>query len=333
MNERFQVLVVDDDATVLAAVALLLAPNCDLRLARNGRDALRLARMEVPELVLLDVEMPGLDGHEVCRQMKVDPLLQDVPVIFLTAHGDLDAEVAGLAAGAVDFIVKPPRGPVVEARIGTHVRMKRMADTLRAAALTDSLTGVANRRRFDDALAREWLRTRRAGTPLGLLMIDIDQFKAYNDCYGHAEGDRCLRAVAAALRTVVRRPADLLARYGGEEFVLLLPETDATGVQLLALQAVAAVAQAGMAHAAATHGLVTVSVGACAFDESCEAWTGGTADSHLMPVMPLTPPPPSDALARAADLALYAAKHAGRHGGYFLAFDLASNPALAVRIA
>lgn len=328
MTDRFRVLVVDDDATVVAAVMSLLSNSCDLRMARNGRDALRLARREVPELVLLDVEMPDMNGHEVCRQMKADPVLQDVPVMFLTAHGDLDAEVAGLKAGAVDFIVKPPRGPVVEARIGTHVRMKRMADILRAAALTDSLTGVANRRRFDEALTKEWFRAKRAGSPLGLLMVDIDHFKAYNDHFGHAEGDECLRTVAAVLQTTTRRPADLLARYGGEEFVLLLPETDATGVKAVAAQLVAAVARTEFPHIAQGR-RVTVSVGASAFDESCEAWTAGFVDSQFSEAVPF---PPLSSLGKAADLALYAGKSAGRNTAYFLAFDDVTEPAQAVRV-
>lgn len=329
MSDRYRVLVVDDDATVVAAVMSLLSESCDLRMARNGRDALRLARREVPELVLLDVEMPDINGHDVCRQMKADPVLQDVPVIFLTAHGDLDAEVAGLKAGAVDFIVKPPRGPVVEARIGTHVRMKRMADTLRAAALTDSLTGVANRRQYDEALSKEWFRAKRAGTPLGLLLVDIDNFKSYNDHYGHAEGDDCLRAVATALKTTVRRPADLLARYGGEEFVLLLPETDSAGVKAVAAQLVSAVAQAKIPHQTEL-GRVSVSVGATAFDESCEAWTGGFVDSRFSEGAPF---PPQSALVKAADLALYAGKNAGRNTAYFLAFDSAATPGQAVQVA
>ncbi|MEN9894063.1 MAG: hypothetical protein RLY78_4358, partial [Pseudomonadota bacterium] len=206
---RDSVLIVDDDVNVIVALQVLLGAAYALRVARNGADALRLAQADPPDLVLLDVEMPGLDGYEVCARLKEWPALAEVPVIFLSQHHDDAAELRGLAVGAVDFIAKPPRGPVVQARIATHVRMKRMADALRAAAWIDGLTGIANRRRWDDVLPRECLRALRNRRPLAVLMIDVDHFKAYNDRHGHAAGDACLRDVAQALQRCVHRPADL----------------------------------------------------------------------------------------------------------------------------
>jgi diguanylate cyclase (GGDEF)-like protein len=304
------VLVVDDDANVLASVHALLSGHCVLRAARNGADALRLARSERPDLVLLDIEMPGLSGLAVCRAMKEDPLLADVPVIFLTLNNDEATEVEGLAAGAVDFIAKPPRGPVVLARIQTHVRMKRMADALRAEALTDSLTGLGNRRRWDDTLPREWLRALRAGAPLAVLMIDVDHFKAYNDRHGHAAGDACLRRVAVGLKGCLNRPADLLVRYGGEEFAMLLPDSSGPGAAALSAQVVDAVDGLRVPHGASPVGpWVSVSVGAAAYDDSAAAWVEPGQDSRLATLLPR---PQAADVVNAADQALYEAKRAGR---------------------
>ena len=290
MTEHFSVLLVDDDTTVIEGLGRMLAEVGRLRFATNGRDALRLARTDAPDLVLLDIELPDLDGLEVCRQMKADPMLAEVPVVFVTSHHDPAEELAGLSLGAVDFIHKPASVPLVLARVRTHLRMKRMADALRRAADTDGLTGIANRRRFDDALAHEWLRAQRSGGALSLLLIDIDHFKAYNDRYGHPAGDRCLRAVAQAMARPPQRPADLLARWGGEEFALLLPDTPAAGAVAVAQQLLQAVDALQLPHAASPVApRVTVSIGAACGGASPQALLDG------------------------ADRALYQAKAAGRH--------------------
>ena len=221
-NQKPRLLVVDDDAVVLSALGALLGEGHEVRVARRGRDALRLARLEPPDLVMLDVGLPDIDGYEICRRLKNDPLTAEVPVIFLTAESSDDAEVRGLQVGGADFISKPPRRAVVLARVANLVRMKRLTDRLHREAMTDGLTGLANRAHFDRTLQVEWLRAMRNGLPLGLLMVDIDHFKAYNDHYGHIAGDACLRRVADLVRNVVHRPSDLVARYGGEEFVVLL---------------------------------------------------------------------------------------------------------------
>src|SRR5664280_2921064 len=168
------------------------------------------------------------------RDRKAEPALADVPVIFVTSHSEAAFEVAGFEMGAADFIAKPVSAPLVLARVKTQLRVKRMGDELRRIATTDGLTGVANRRRFDESLEREWRRARRSGDPLALLMIDIDHFKLFNDRYGHPAGDACLRSVAQALVGASLRPADLVARYGGEEFVVLLPKTPRAGAEHLA---------------------------------------------------------------------------------------------------
>ncbi len=307
MNDRCTVLLVDDDPTVIQGLGHMLADLGRLRFATSGNEALRMARQSPPDLVLLDVEMPDLSGFEVCQRMKSDPLLADVPVIFITSHDDPEQELTGLTLGAVDFIHKPPRGPLVLARVRTHLRMKRMADALRRAADTDGLTGIANRRRFDETLAREALRAQRGGASLSLLMVDIDHFKAYNDHFGHPAGDRCLQAVAHAMRDCVRRPADLLARYGGEEFVLLLPDTDAEGAAEVARQLLRAVDLLARPHPASpVAAQISISVGACS------AAAGGSAASSVLD---------AQALVDGADRALYAAKAAGRHRACSVSLD------------
>ena len=152
-----------------------------------------------------------------------------MPVIFITGHCQPAFEIAGFEAGANDFIAKPVNAQLLLARVRAQLRIKQMADELRAISVVDPLTGVANRRRLDDALEREWRRARRRGNAMSLLMLDVDHFKLFNDSYGHPAGDRCLQQIALALVAACQRPGDMPARYGGEEFALLLPETARDG--------------------------------------------------------------------------------------------------------
>jgi DNA-binding response OmpR family regulator len=169
MQDTFSILLVDDDPTVIGVLGTILQEFGRLRFATSGQDALRMARQSVPDLILLDIEMPGMSGFDVCAAMKEMPLLMDVPIIFITSHEDDEHEVAGLALGAADFITKPPRAPQVVARVRMHLRMKQLADALRNAAYQDGLTQIANRRQFEETLHREWLRAQRVGSPTALL--------------------------------------------------------------------------------------------------------------------------------------------------------------------
>lgn len=301
-------LLIDDDPASIQVLSRMLAGLGLLRFALSAAHGLALARRSAPDAVLVDVDMPGMSGFEFCALMKADPALADVPVIFVTSHGEVDAEVAGFAAGAADFVRKPPVAEVVQARVAMQLRLKAMADTLRRAALSDGLTGVANRRRFDEDLQAACERTIHGSEPLSLLMVDVDHFKGFNDRYGHVAGDACLCEVSAALQSLVRRPADLVARYGGEEFALLLPQTDREGAVLLAQAAVDAVAALRVPHAGSALGqVVTVSVGAATM--RC---TAGDREAMATP----------RALVNAADAALYRAKAAGR--GQFRLFEPAA---------
>jgi diguanylate cyclase (GGDEF)-like protein len=326
------ILLVDDDPRTIQILGRILAQSGHLRFAIDGTEALRLARESVPDLVLLDAEMPGLSGFEVFSAMKAEPALSDVPVIFVTNHSDSTFEVAAFELGAVDFIAKPVSAPLVLARVRTQLRLKRLADELRRTATIDGLTGVANRRQFDDLLGREWLRAQRSGDPLALLMIDVDHFKLYNDRYGHPAGDACLRKVARALVGASLRPADLVARYGGEEFVLLLPQTPRGGAQRMAQRVLGAVEALAIPHAGApTPGHLSVSVGVGCYDDESECWTAGSSDSRSADAG--HPPCSPFDLLRAADKALYAAKHAGRAQARLLDIADVDSPQAADAIA
>src|SRR5258706_2318020 len=207
MTAKPNLLVVDDDPDTLKLMGRALAHVGDVRIATGGKDALRLMLESVPDLVLLDAEMPGMSGFEVLEAMKEDPSLAVVPAIFVTSHSEAAFEVAGLEMGAADFIAKPINAPLLVARARTQLRLKGLSDGLRRVSSIDALTSVANRRWFDESLEREWLRARRSGEPLSLLLVDIDHFKLYSDRYGQAASDTCLRSVAQALVVACLRPA------------------------------------------------------------------------------------------------------------------------------
>ncbi len=299
------ILLVDDDPAGIHVLRHILAGLGELRFATRGADALRTARTSKPDLILLDVEMPDMSGHEVCRALKADPELADVPVIFVTSHGEPDAEVKGFAAGAADFITKPLQAPVVQARVRTQLKLKRLSDELRHQSTTDSLTGLANRRRFDDGLARDWQRAGRNGLALSLLMIDIDHFKRYNDHYGHTAGDEALRQTALVLMRACRRQTDLAARYGGEEFSLLLPDTDASGAWRVAQDLLAGFEALAWAHAdSPTAATLTLSIGLATLP------AGAGWGIHSSPSV--SDARAAEQLVREADRALYQAKASGR---------------------
>lgn len=288
-------LVVDDvPANLDVVVEHFREESLRLAVALSGEEALELVEEDPPDLILIDIMMPGMDGYELCRRLKSNDHTNDIPVIFLTAKGDAADEERGLALGAVDYITKPFSWPILKARVRNHLELKRKTDLLAQLACLDGLTGVSNRRVFDEHLEVEWRRAQRSGLPLALLMIDVDHFKAYNDLYGHGKGDDCLRAVANSLSAQLRRPADLFARYGGEEFVALLPETDDRQARLLAAQFCADVAALGIRHegsSAADH--VTVSIGCASLAPQRDS--------------------PPQALLKAADDQLYVAKREGRN--------------------
>jgi diguanylate cyclase (GGDEF)-like protein len=296
---------VDDDPISVRLLGRMLHPLGQVQIASDGEQALQLIGACLPELVLMDAELPGMSGVGLCQTMRTDPKLAEIPVIFVTSHSEPEFEVACFEAGAVDYVQKPVQATVLLARVQTHIRLKRLSDKLRHSASVDPLTDVANRRVFDEMLDHEWRRAQRNTQPLSLMLIDIDHFKAFNDRYGHLAGDECLRTFAGSLQKVAARATDLVARYGGEEFAILLPDTHTQGARAVADRLLALLGALAIPHAGSpTADHVTASIGISTFTPLGRAV--GLRDSVVD-----KPVGPGDLLA-IADTALYEAKNAGR---------------------
>jgi diguanylate cyclase (GGDEF)-like protein len=260
MNGR--ILVVDDAMENIQILHAALQDEHEVLFALDAARALELARSQHPDLILLDAVMPDVDGYALCRELLAAPDTADIPVVFVTALSSPEDETRALEAGAADFISKPVNAAVVRARVRTQLTVKRQRDALRALILVDALTGVANRRAFDERLDAEWRRCGRAGLPVALMLVDIDHFKLYNDHYGHPGGDATLVQVAGAMRRAAARSQDLVARYGGEEFAILLPQIDAHGAGGVARRLMAELDDMAIPHAASpTAPHLTVSMG------------------------------------------------------------------------
>ncbi|BCP51907.1 diguanylate cyclase response regulator [Kaistia sp. 32K] len=294
MSERPSILLVDDEVSNIEILSAVLEEDHDIYFATSGEEALAIARTALPDLILLDILMPGTDGYDVCTQIKNDPLLADVPVIFTTALGDQEAEVRGLELGAIDYIHKPISPVVVRARVRNHLEMKRLRDDLAKLAVTDALTGLGNRRRLERTLNVETARLSLSGGLLSVIILDIDFFKRFNDLYGHTAGDRCLTMVAAALNRAVRHGSDLTVRYGGEEFACVLPEARFEEAMEIARGIRERVEALNIPHSGSEAApTVSVSIGVA--------------------TAPCVPGAPPEAWIRAADEQLYIAKAAGRN--------------------
>ncbi|SDT62149.1 diguanylate cyclase (GGDEF) domain-containing protein [Pseudomonas prosekii] len=290
---RPKLLIVDDQPTNIRVLHELFREDCDVFMATSGEQAISVCQAQLPDLILLDVVMEGMDGHEVCRRLKVDPMTQDIPIIFITAQQQDSDEVLGLELGAVDFISKPINTTIVRARVRTHLTLKLQSDLLRSMALIDGLTGVANRRKFNEDILADWRLCFREQKPLSLILVDVDYFKRYNDRYGHQAGDDCLKSVAQTLSATVRRPYDLVARYGGEEFACVLPNTVLSGAVEIAERMQERVRTLGIEHSASdVDHVLTISLGVATLTPTDELGF--------------------EALIEAADKQLYEAKNAGR---------------------
>lgn len=228
-DDKQTLLIVDDEPFNVNLLHALLKQDYKIMVAISGEQALKGALSRRPDLILLDIMLPDIDGHEVCRRLKMDERSKDIPIIFISARNDVGDEALGLELGAVDYISKPFNSAVVQARVRTQMRLKRRGDLLEALVMLDGLTMIPNRRAFDETCQREWRRSQRTNTVLSAVMMDIDHFKGFNDHYGHRQGDECLIAVAKALMSGPKRPGDFVARYGGEEFAAVLADTNHEG--------------------------------------------------------------------------------------------------------
>jgi two-component system, cell cycle response regulator len=298
-----RILVVEDSRTQAEWLAQVLArEGYDVAVAGDGRDAIRRVRSDPPDLVLLDMILPDMDGLEVLRLIKARSADHFVPVILLSVKSDLDSRVAGLRIGADDFLAKPYADAEILARAAAMLRIKSLQDQLRAAksqleklSITDGLTGLFNHRHFEDRLAEEFRRSQRYSDPVSLIMLDLDHFKDVNDQYGHPFGDRVLRETAELIRSSIRDP-DICARYGGEEFAIILPKTHLQGALSVAertFRSLRAKTYAVELAGKATSLCVTASVGIAFY-----------------PSKDVTTP---EQLVKFADEALYRAKRDGRN--------------------
>ena len=298
-DARPKLLIVDDQILNIRLLAAILEESYELFFATDGNKAIEIATEQDIELVLLDVVMPGMDGYEVCRRLKSNEKTKEILVIFVTAMNEVEDETCGFDVGGVDYINKPISPPRVQARVKTHLELKRTRDRLEKLAVIDPLTGVGNRRSFDQQMGAELRRAVRSQAWLSVLIADVDFFKQFNDSYGHSRGDECLKRIAQALVAAAGRSSDLVARYGGEEFGIILPETDFEGASRLTQSVLSSVGELKLPHAnSAVAPHVTVSVGAVS----------------LVPSETST----ADCLFSAADDLLYQAKQGGRNRGVHL---------------
>ncbi|HVL00982.1 MAG TPA: diguanylate cyclase [Dongiaceae bacterium] len=295
IQNKQTVLVIDDEPLNIKVLSQALSPWYRVKAATSGVDGIRVAASDdPPDLILLDIAMPGMDGYEVCDQLKANHATKEIPIIFITARNSTEDEASGLERGAVDYITKPFSLPIVMARIRNQLLLKIKTDMLEQLVSIDSLTEVANRRRFDEVLDQEWRRSVRNESPLSIVMIDVDYFKALNDSFGHAAGDICLKQIALALKNSLRRSSDTLARYGGEEFAAILPNIGYADALKLAEQMRQNVESLAIPHPRSPLGAhVTVSLGL----------------TTALPNMQNSP----TQLLRLADEMLYQAKQEGRN--------------------
>ncbi len=300
-----KVLIVDDTETNLELTSLYVnRAGHEVITAQDGEQGIEAFIAHQPDLVLLDVNMPNVDGYDCAKEIRSKCQEGNlwVPIIFLSAIITDEAIVRGIEAGGDDYLPKPVSQAVLQAKLKAMQRIALMrqelqdaSERLRKLSSIDGLTQIYNRRHFDESLRKEMAQAERTGAPLSLLICDVDHFKAYNDHYGHVQGDEALKAVAVALDTISSRPHDIAARLGGEEFVLLLPATARQGAAKLAGELVQVIRDLDIPHAKSPSAkYLTVSVGAATYRPN---------HGHASP----------ETVIGSADLALYEAKQTGRN--------------------
>jgi diguanylate cyclase (GGDEF)-like protein len=264
---KLTLMVVDDYQSNLQAMNALFEFQYQMVLQDNAQDAINYATQHEVDLILLDVDMPLMDGFEACTAFKSNPMTAHIPIIFVTAADSSDEEVKGLLLGAVDYVVKPVNLTILRARVRNHMELIYYRKQLEILSCVDGLTGASNRRQLDTMLLQHYASTIRFGHCLTILMIDIDDFKPYNDTYGHVKGDQCLKEVAHTIMSVRRRETDIVGRYGGEEFSVILPNTDSAGGLVIANMLLERIQQLKIEHAGnSAHNIVTVSIGLASFE-------------------------------------------------------------------
>jgi diguanylate cyclase (GGDEF)-like protein len=257
------ILIVDDSPFIIRNLAKTLQADYKVIGASSGEEACQLLKLEKIDLVLLDIVLPDLNGYDICRYIKNNNNTRHIPVIFISGNGAMENQVNGFSLGAIDFMVKPLCMPILKAKISNYLKLKRRTDELARLSLFDELTHIANRRSFNRTLKHEWEYALRKHRFLGLLFLDIDFFKAYNDFYGHLAGDSCLQKVAKAIGESLSCGTDQVARYGGEEFTVILPNTTLAGAFEIAQNINNTIADLKIPHETSKiNPYITVSIGA-----------------------------------------------------------------------
>jgi len=262
MNKEKKLLIVDDEKMNLISLAHFLKQDYEIIVASSGEAAISEAEEQLPDMVLLDIVMPDMTGFDVVIKLKSSSKTMGIPVIFITGLNNVEDEEKGLTLGAVDYITKPFNQNLVKARIKTHLKMSDYIHTIEKLCMLDALTGLPNRRGFDTRIEAEWGRAFREKKSLGLIMLDIDNFKHYNDTYGHPQGDNLLQAIGSILSKTLHRSSDIAVRWGGEEFCIILPDTDMIGTLNVAEQVRTTVMELSISNTENIKTSVTVSLGA-----------------------------------------------------------------------
>ncbi|MEY4717614.1 MAG: hypothetical protein RL563_232 [Pseudomonadota bacterium] len=308
------ILIVDDQPENIHLLAHALDDHYNIQFALSGLAAIEVLNKHRPDLILLDVIMPEMDGYEFCKQLKNRPDTADIPIIFITARQDEASESLALMTGGVDFIHKPVNPDVLLARVHTHIQLKKQLDLLRQLSTIDPLTGLANRRQFFERFNAEWTRMMRNESMVTVMMIDVDYFKAYNDHYGHVAGDDCLSRVGQTVAATLSRAGDLVGRYGGEEFIVYMADTGLEQAVLAAekvRQHVEALAIPNQGVAETKTNVVTVSIGVAA---AYPRYKQNSLQSESLPNdREQIQKAEINALIEAADQALYQSKSLGRN--------------------
>ncbi len=288
------ILVVDTIPEQIDQISIPLIDHHDVIVATNGSEALEIAEKNQPDLIFLDVAVADMDIQKMHRHLNSKPSWKNTPLVLLVSTGHSNDDCFSAKTGVTDYIDRSLSPGEIRARIHLHLTYKRKLEELERLVVTDGLTGISNRRHFDETLDREWRRSMREKTGLSLIMLDIDHFKRFNDQYGHARGDDCLKRVAQALKGGIRRPSDFLARIGGEEFALILYHVDCKGTEILAQNLRERVEALRIPHAGSTSAdVVTTSIGY----------------ATMTPTRGSTPEP----LLETADRMLYLSKSSGRN--------------------
>ncbi|MDR1903271.1 MAG: diguanylate cyclase [Treponema sp.] len=222
---KYKILIVDSETIDLIELNHIFKSEYSVYTAKSGNTALQIAEEEKPDFILLDIQMPDMDGFEVLTQLKENSITRNIPVIFIAGLNSGEIEERGFLLGAVDYIKKPFKPAIIKARVRTHMEMVNQIRAIEQLGLTDPVTDIPNRKSFNERIEMEWRRAKRENKPITLLIIDIDNFRNYNDTYGYPQGDKMLKEAARVIMSNTKRPADFPALLGGEEFGVILPDT------------------------------------------------------------------------------------------------------------